>query len=105
MRRSYRHRKLARLFKVVYTRSDTGAITESSELYTFFYATVHPIDQRRWRDPDTLKPIERQMLIPEGFLDCIQGDKIKIDGDERVYRVTEARRYFTHMEIETEAMN
>jgi hypothetical protein len=60
MRRSFRHKKLVRLFKVSYSKSETGAVTENSELYLFFYATVHPIDQRRWRDPNTLKPIERQ---------------------------------------------
>ncbi|MDO5022437.1 MAG: hypothetical protein Q4E07_03745 [Eubacteriales bacterium] len=102
MRLKHRHKKLVTLYKVSYGKSLTGAVTESSELSLFFYASEHPIDQRRWRDPVSLRPIERQMLIPEGFPDCIQGDKIKIEGDERIHRVTEARRYFSHMEIETE---
>ncbi|HHU02758.1 MAG: hypothetical protein ACOX54_09910 [Christensenellales bacterium] len=102
MRLRFKHKLFVRSYKVGYVKSKTGAITESLQTGSYFYASLHPIDQRRWRDYATLRPIERHMIIPEGFPDVIQGDKLQMQGDRRMFRVTEARKYPSHMEIEVE---
>ena len=106
MRRLLRGLVAVRAVKVHVLLSQTGAPSpvEKAETEQLFPAAVRPIDQRAWRDPVSLRPLERRLVLPQGFPDIAQGDHLYFTGDARCFRCTEARRYALHMEIETEAM-
>lgn len=106
MRRRKRDQVAVKAVKVRLETSATGAVSEVEDASTacVFLAALRPIDQRMWRDTATLRPRERKLIIPAGFPDVLQGDRLYLMGQGRVYRCTESRRYPLHMEVEAEAM-
>ncbi|MDD2429738.1 MAG: hypothetical protein PHQ85_09170 [Eubacteriales bacterium] len=106
MRRLVRGQVPVRAVKVRMLVSRTGALSqvESPETEQSFRAQVRPIDQRAWRDPVSLRTLERRLVLPQGFPDIAQGDHLYMGTDARCFRCTEARSYPLHMEIEVEAM-
>lgn len=106
MRRRVRGIQTVRAAACRLVRTQTGALIESEDAQgqTAFTAFVCPIDQRVWRDSATLRPRRRVLVCPSGFPDVRQGDRLYLAGEERALRVTEARVYPQHMEIEAEVM-
>lgn len=106
MRKRYRYTVKVCAVRCALLKSPTGALseTENGVIRTDFQAFVCPIDQRAWRDANTLRPRERLLICPSGFPDVRQGDRLYVSGRVRALRVTEARRYPRHMEIEAEVM-
>lgn len=106
MRKRLRGSTQVRAVKCALLQSPTGALSEVEDAaqQTVFAAFVCPIDQRAWRDSGTLRPRERLLVCPAGFPNVQQGDRLYVGNGARALRVTEARRYARHMEIETEVM-
>ncbi len=106
MRRRRRDLLAVKAVKVTLETSQTGAVSEveNPDSACMFLATLRPIDQRMWRDTATLRPRERRLIIPQGFPDVLQGDRLYFVKEGKAFRCTESRRYPLHMEIEAEAM-
>lgn len=106
MRRVKRHRREVLLIKCAPAASPTGVVNESEQAETVerLSCGVYPIDQRAWRDYRTLRPLERRLFIPDGFPKAAQGDRLRVTDENKVFRVTEVRRYPLHVEMEGEAM-
>lgn len=106
MRKRLRYAVRVRAVKCLLLQSPTGALheVEDAAQQMDFMAFVCPIDQRAWRDAATLRPRERVLVCPGAFPNVRQGDRLYVGGDARALRVTEARRYPKHMEIEAEVM-
>ncbi len=106
MRRRKRDQVAVKAVKVTLETSSTGAVSEVEDHSSacMFLAALRPIDQRMWRDTATLRPRERRLIIPQGFPDVLQGDRLYFVKEGKAFRCTESRRYPLHMEIEAEAM-
>lgn len=106
MRKRLRGSTQVRAVKCVLLQSPTGALNEVEDAaqQTVFSAFVCPIDQRVWRDAGTLRPRERLLVCPAGFPNVQQGDRLYVGNNARALRVTEARLYERHMEMEAEVM-
>lgn len=106
MRRQVRNIVRVRGLRCGLAKSLSGAVSEVElpDTEQRFKAAVHPIDQRRWRDPNSLRPRERRLVIPEGGTTLNVGDHLYMEGEQKCFRCTEVRRYALHTEVETEAM-
>lgn len=68
-----------------------------------FYAIIRPIDQRRYIDYKTSR-LRRRLICFLKRIEAKEGDFLRIENDETLYRINEIRRYERHVELETEAL-
>ena len=93
MRRRKRDQVAVKAVKVTLETSSTGAVSEVEDHSSacMFLAALRPIDQRMWRDTATLRPRERRLIIPQGFPDVLQGDRLYFIKESKAFRCTESR--------------